>query len=52
MQLNDYFGKVKVKFIDLHNKRGRILFAKIFVQDKHTVIEDKKKEVNMSYRKH
>ncbi|MHA1381985.1 MAG: hypothetical protein ACTSRG_26740, partial [Candidatus Helarchaeota archaeon] len=51
MQLNDYFGKVKVKFIDLHNKRGRILFVKIFVQDKHTVIEDKKKEVNKSYQK-
>ncbi|MHA1752501.1 MAG: hypothetical protein ACTSYZ_09040 [Candidatus Helarchaeota archaeon] len=43
MRNDDYFGKIKVIFIDLHNKRGRDQFTQIFVRKVHTV---KKKENN------
>ena len=43
MQIDDYFGKIKVKFIDLHNKRGRDQFTQIFVRKFRTVKIRRKK---------
>ncbi|MHA1312247.1 MAG: hypothetical protein ACTSQO_15130 [Candidatus Helarchaeota archaeon] len=43
MQIDDYFGKIKVKFIDLHNKRGRDQFTQIFVRKFRAVKIRKKK---------
>ncbi|MHA1381713.1 MAG: hypothetical protein ACTSRG_25365 [Candidatus Helarchaeota archaeon] len=43
MQLEDYFGKIKVKFFDLHNKRGRDQFTKTFARDTRTAIMGRRK---------
>lgn len=51
MQVEDYLGKIKVKFIDLHNKHGRIQFAKIFCKNKRTETEEEEEEENKSYQK-
>ncbi|MHA1300527.1 MAG: hypothetical protein ACTSO9_14000 [Candidatus Helarchaeota archaeon] len=51
MQIEDYFGKIKVKFFDLHNKRGRDQFAKTFAQQTRTVIHDEEKDVNEYHQK-
>jgi len=51
MQIEDYCGKVKVKFFDLHNKRGRDQFAETFAPKTCTIIKDEEKKVNKSHQK-
>ncbi|MHA1875805.1 MAG: hypothetical protein ACTSUC_05090 [Promethearchaeota archaeon] len=48
MQIDDYFGKIKVKFIDLHNKRGRYQFTQIFVRKFRTEKIRRRREETMA----
>jgi len=51
MQIKDYFGKIKIKFINLRNKRGRDQFATIFARNKCTVQKDERKKGKKSHQK-